>query len=147
MGAYMKRVASLAIVIIMLFVGYKINSRMEISPFKEQVSNFVSLLKQDKPFEAQELLYENLQYHVSIENLSNFAVESNIKKAKEISWDTWSSNDGNYTIEGSLLFEDDTSQAIKSLLTYNKEEIEIIEISLGDREIKSVENNSTGFLR
>jgi len=142
----MKRVVKLLILALVLFAGYKIKSGIEISPYKEQVSSFLSLLAQHKPFKAQVLFSEELQQGVSIEDIKELASKYNMDILKEVTWNDWSVEDENYILDGNMILEDGTILPAIFTLFAVDDKIKIRKVSIGEVELNVFDKNSTSFL-
>ena len=142
----MKRVVKLLILALVLFAGYKIKSGIEISPYKEQVSSFLSSLAQHKPFKAQVLFSEELQQGVSIEDIKELASKYNMDILKEVTWNDWSVEDENYILDGNMILEDGTILPAIFTLFAVDDKIKIRKVSIGEVELNVFDKNSTSFL-
>lgn len=142
----MKRVVKLLILALVLFAGYKIKSGIEISPYKEQVSSFLSLLAQHKPFKAQVLFSEELQQGVSIEDIKELASKYNMDILKEVTWNDWSVEDENYILDGNMILEDGTILPAVFTLFAVDDKVKIRKVSIGEVELNVFDKNSTSFL-
>ena len=142
----MKRVVKLLILALVLFAGYKIKLGIEISPYKEQVSSFLSLLTQHKPFKAQMLFSEELQQIVSIEDIKELASKYNIDILKEVKWNDWSVEDEDYILDGNMILKDGTMLPVIFTLFAVDDKVKIRKISIGEVELNVFDKNSTSFL-
>ena len=142
----MKRVVKLLILSLVLFAGYKIKSGMEISPYKEQVSSFLSLLAQHKPFEAQELLSEELQQSVSIENIKELVSQYNMDILKEVTWNDWSAEDENYILDCNMILKNGTILPAVFTLFSVDDKVVIRKVSISEVKLNVFDKNSPSFL-
>jgi len=142
----MKRVVKLLVLTLVLFAGYKIKLGIEISPYKEQVSSFLSLLAQHKPFKAQELFSEELQQGVSIEDIEELISKYNMDILKEVTWNDWSVEDENYILDGNMILKDGTILPALFTLFVVDDKVKIRKVSIGEVELNVFDKNSTSFL-
>jgi len=104
------------IALLVIYVGVKIKSNLEISPYKNQIKTFVSDLKDSKYFQAQDILDIPLQSKVSIQRLIDFAKENNISNYNDISFGDWDEDDNNYSLEGKVEYTDDKDIQFDAIL-------------------------------
>ena len=142
----MKRVVKVLILALVLFAGYKIKSGIEISPYKEQVSSFLSLLAQHKPFKAQELFSEELQQGVSIEDIKELASKYNMDILQEVTWNDWSVKDENYILDGNMILKDGTILPALFTLFAVDDKVIIRKVSISEVELNAFDKNNPSFL-
>jgi len=141
-----KIVAKLLAFALVLFAGYKIKSAIEISPYKEQVSSFLSLLAQRKPFKAQELFSEELQQSASIEDIKELASKYNMDILKEVTWNDWSIEDENYILDGNMILKDGTILPAIFTLFAVDDKVIIRKVSISEMELNVFDKNNPSFL-
>ncbi len=112
----MKPGYKIIIALLVIYVGVKIKSNLEISPYKNQIKTFVSDLKDSKYFQAQDILDIPLQSKVSIQRLIDFAKENNISNYNDISFGDWDEDDNNYSLEGKVEYTDDKDIQFDAIL-------------------------------
>jgi len=143
----MKPGYKIIIVGILIYAGFQVKKIMDVSPYKERASQFVVMLKQNKPFEAQEMLGEGLQSRISIEKIHTMIVEQNLTSSREISWIDWQKGKGSYTLRGEIVFEDAHTLPARFVLSIQKQgNIMVDAFAIGKADFRSQEQNSTGFL-
>ncbi len=112
----MKPGYKIIIALLVIYVGVKIKSNLEISPYKNRIKIFVSDLKDSKYFQAQDILDIPLQSKVSIQRLIDFAKENNISNYNDISFGDWDEDDNNYSLEGIVEYADDKDIQFDAIL-------------------------------
>ena len=112
----MKPGYKIIIALLVIYVGVKIKSNLEISPYKNRIKIFVSDLKDSKYFQAQDILDIPLQSKVSIQRLIDFAKENNISNYNDISFGDWDEDDNNYSLEGKVEYADDKDIQFDAIL-------------------------------
>ena len=112
----MKPGYKIIIALLVIYVGVKIKSNLEVSPYKSQIKTFVSDLKDSKYFQAQDILDIPLQSKVSIQRLIDFAKENNISNYNDISFGDWDEDDNNYSLEGKVEYTNDKDIQFDAIL-------------------------------
>jgi len=133
---------------LLVYGGFKVKAWMDVMPYKEYAASFVTLLKQQKPFQAQEMLVADLQEQVSIEYLSSVIAEQNLSGSSEIRWHSWQGEEGNYSLNGELYFQNGRTIPVHFLLGGSSERaMRIDAVQIGERSLADKENNQTLFLK
>ncbi len=132
---------------VLIYAGFQVKKIMDVAPYKERASQFVVLLKQNKPFAAQAMLGEVLQSHVSIEQIHSVILDQNLSNSKEINWSDWKKSETSYTLRGEIIFKDDHTLPTQFKLSFPEQgHIMINTFTIGEAEFQMKEQNSTGFL-
>lgn len=138
----------MVVIIAIIVIWHKIDRAMEIKPYKKSSIEFVSVLKKSKVLKAQTLLDNQLQYLISVNDISKFISNTNLKSSNEIVWEEWSKKDNQYIITSKLHFKDGSFKPMEiKLERVNKESIVIDKILIGDVELKHIVDKSIEFLR
>jgi len=133
---------------LLVYGGIKVKEIMDVAPYKERASYFVTLLKQSRPFEAQEILDSGLQKVISVEKMVQLIKEQNLSQSSEIQWSGWKGEEGNYTLQGALLFRNAHKVSAEfSLFTPKEADIRITYVKIGSAVLHEEEENSTVFLK
>jgi len=133
---------------LLIYGGFKVKAIMDVTPYKERASHFVSLLKQSQPFGAQEMLGTGLQKEISVEMITRMIRDQNLSQSSEIKWSDWTENEGNYTLQGELLFAHaPRSMILLSLFPYKENDIRISQVKIGESVLKPQDRNKTDFLK
>jgi GTP-sensing pleiotropic transcriptional regulator CodY len=133
---------------LLIYGGFRVKAIMDVAPYKERASHFVSLLKQSQPFAAQEMLGTGLQKEISIERITQMIRDQNLSQSSEIQWSDWTENEGNYTLQGALLFSHASQSAIMlSLFPYKENDIRISQVKIGESLLKRQDGKKREFLK
>jgi len=167
----MKRVISLILIIIVVIAisiaWYKIDSAMEIEPYKKQSIDFISTLKQSRAMDAQVLLGRELQYAISVDDIVKFIHDTGIKNSKEIVWGEIVDGENHYTLLANIQLEDGNTTAMEIRLTkiagepteepeesteeptkeHAKKPIKVDKILIGEVELKPTINLKRAFFQ
>ena len=131
----------------LIYAGFQVKKITDVAPYKEKASQFILMLKQNRPFDAQAMLSDRLQSSVSIEQIHTVILEQNLSTSREISWNAWQKSESNYTLRGDIIFKDKhTLPAQFTLSSTNPKQIMIDTFTIGKTILQAKEQNSTGFL-
>lgn len=132
---------------VLIYTGFQVKKIMDVAPYKERASQFVVLLKQNKPFAAQAMLDNRLQSDISIEQIHSVILDQNLSNSKEINWSDWKKSEKQYILRGEIVFKDmHTLPTQFTLSTLDQTDIRIDTFRIGKAEFQMKEQNSTGFL-
>jgi hypothetical protein len=132
---------------VLIYAGFQAKKIMDVATYKERASQFVKLLKQNKPFAAQAMLDDKLQSDVSIEQIHSLIFDQNLSSSKEINWDDWNKSEKSYTLRGEIVFNNIYTLPTQFTLSIpNQTDIMIDTFMIGKAKFHMKEQNSTGFL-
>ncbi len=122
---------------LLVYAGFQVKAVMDVAPYKEKAAEFAGLLKQHKSFAAQALLERHLQKVVSIEMLERLIREQNLTEVKELSWEEWRGEEGNYTLRGTFVFEGKPAlPVIFSLISTEENKTWISNMEVGKKDFR-----------
>ena len=128
---------------LLVYAGFQVKAMMEVAPYKEKAAEFAKLLKQHQSFAAQALLDTDLQEIVSIETLEALIREQNLTEVKELSWEEWRNEEGNYTLRGTFVFENAPAlPVVFSLSSTDEDKRWISDIKIAEKDLR---DNPSGF--
>ncbi len=133
---------------LLVYGGFKVKVIMDVAPYKERASQFVTLLKQSKPFAVQEILSDALQKEISVERINQLIQEQNLTQSREIQWSAWQQVEGNYTLEGSLHLSSTQKQmdVMFKLFPYREKDIRISRLKIGGTTLECSTPEKAAFL-
>ena len=137
-----KRVVKIIIIfLIYKFVVYLIDLK-KVHEYKDRAETFISMLEEDKPYQAQSMLGKKIQKMISVEQLKRLIQVNKLTGLDEIEWIDWKRKKGVYLLNGKITFEDGRETIPVSIIMSGKkdEAIKILEILIGDEKIKAKES-------
>jgi len=137
-----KRILKIIIIfLIYKFVVYLIDLK-KVYEYKERAETFVSMLEEDKPYQAQGMLSKKIQKIISVEQLNKLIEANKLTGIDEIEWTNWKRKKGVYLLNGKISFKDGRESIPISIIMSGKkdEAIKILRIEIGDEKIKAKES-------
>ncbi len=111
---------------LIIYGGVKIVHHIEVSPYVDRIKIFMNDLKGSRFFDAQGRLGIDLQEYVSVDKLMKFKQDNNLSGYKDISLNDWESKDGNYTLQGDIVYGNGNKEKFVSVLRKdNNDTVEI----------------------